>query len=145
MSGTGRGGLAKIETRTKTDDEVCHDDSATPVKAQTIDELHSLQIKKSAPSTPIQGGSAGTGRSSFDSVSDQDHRNKQQLQSIRLINFYVYCYNSQVLINTTFVLRKFKYSRTPMLKFTVCNLWLCQVTSSPKLEGVRSWVYQDHI
>lgn len=93
MSGTGRGGLAKIDTRTKRDDEeVCHDDSATPVKAQTIDELHSLQIKKSAPSTPIQGGTAGSGRSSFDSsVSDQDHRNKQQLQSIRLI--FIYCYS----------------------------------------------------
>ncbi|XP_017243646.1 phosphoenolpyruvate carboxykinase (ATP) 1 [Daucus carota subsp. sativus] len=78
------GNLAKIDTRTKRDDEeICHDDSATPVKAQTIDELHSLQMKKSAPSTPIKGGGAGSARSSFDSaVSDQDHRNKQQLQSI---------------------------------------------------------------
>ncbi|KAL0395867.1 UNVERIFIED_CONTAM: Phosphoenolpyruvate carboxykinase (ATP) [Sesamum calycinum] len=34
---------------------VCHDDSTPPVKAQTIDELHSLQMKKSAPTTPIDG------------------------------------------------------------------------------------------
>ncbi|CAN6295722.1 unnamed protein product [Urochloa humidicola] len=34
--------------------EVCYDDSVSPVKAQTIDELHSLQQKKSASATPIK-------------------------------------------------------------------------------------------
>ncbi|PKU76273.1 phosphoenolpyruvate carboxykinase (ATP)-like [Dendrobium catenatum] len=33
-------------------DHLCHDDSSPVVKAQTIDELHSLQKKKSVPTTP---------------------------------------------------------------------------------------------
>ncbi|KAH0456279.1 hypothetical protein IEQ34_014186 [Dendrobium chrysotoxum] len=33
-------------------DHLCHDDSAPVVKAQTIDELHSLQKKRSVPTTP---------------------------------------------------------------------------------------------
>ncbi|KAL0322929.1 UNVERIFIED_CONTAM: Phosphoenolpyruvate carboxykinase (ATP) [Sesamum angustifolium] len=53
----GRNGLPKIQTHKKaedveTDKEICHDDSAQPVKAQTLDELHSLQKKKSAATTP---------------------------------------------------------------------------------------------
>ncbi|PSR99964.1 Phosphoenolpyruvate carboxykinase [Actinidia chinensis var. chinensis] len=74
--GKGRNGLAKIQTHKKKGDEVCHDDSATPVKAQTIDELHSLQRKKSAPTTPIKGTQGG-----FAAVSEEE-RQKQQLQSI---------------------------------------------------------------
>ncbi|TQD98693.1 hypothetical protein C1H46_015686 [Malus baccata] len=74
----GRHGLPKIQTQhEKTASEVCHDDSTTPVKAKTIDELHSLQKKKSQPTTPItgsQGAFAGT-------MSEED-RHKQQLQSI---------------------------------------------------------------
>lgn len=76
--GTARNGLAKIQTHKK-QNEVCHDDSAPPVKAQTIDELHSLQRKKSAPTTPIKGTQAG-----FSPVSEEE-RQKQQLQSIRYI------------------------------------------------------------
>ncbi|KAG8384201.1 hypothetical protein BUALT_Bualt04G0093400 [Buddleja alternifolia] len=74
--GTGRQGLPKIHTDKKANDAICHDDSTTPVKAQTIDELHSLQKKKSAPTTPsngIQGPFA---------VSSEEERSKQQLQSI---------------------------------------------------------------
>ncbi|XP_020581222.1 phosphoenolpyruvate carboxykinase (ATP)-like [Phalaenopsis equestris] len=33
-------------------DHLCHDDSTPVVKAQTIDELHSLQKKRSVPTTP---------------------------------------------------------------------------------------------
>lgn len=58
--------MATIQT--KKSDEICHDDSAPPVKASTVDELHSLQKKKtSLPTTP---------------KADAD-RSKQQLQSIR--------------------------------------------------------------
>ncbi|GAB4852070.1 hypothetical protein Ancab_016261, partial [Ancistrocladus abbreviatus] len=45
-------GLSKIQTIPKSQDGICHDDSTPPVKAQTIDELHSLQQKKSVPTTP---------------------------------------------------------------------------------------------
>ncbi|XP_010444578.1 PREDICTED: phosphoenolpyruvate carboxykinase [ATP]-like [Camelina sativa] len=39
---------------------VCQDDTAPPVNFQTIDELHSLQKKRSAPTTPLRdGGVAG--------------------------------------------------------------------------------------
>ncbi|XP_015886113.2 phosphoenolpyruvate carboxykinase (ATP) 1 [Ziziphus jujuba] len=73
----GRHGLAKIQTGNNTAEEVCHDDSARPVKAQTIDELHSLQQKKSTPTTPI----GGTPRGPFAAISDEQ-RQRQQLQSI---------------------------------------------------------------
>lgn len=68
-------GLAKIQTQKKAN-EVCHDDSTPPVKAQTIDELHSLQRKKSTPTTPIKG----TG---FFTAISEEERQRQQLQSIR--------------------------------------------------------------
>lgn len=69
-------GLAKIETQ-RLKEEICHDDSAMPVKAQTVDELHSLQMKKSGPNTPI----IGLQQTTFGSEADKD---KQQLESIRL-------------------------------------------------------------
>ncbi|KAM1204048.1 hypothetical protein ACFX2J_019785 [Malus domestica] len=47
-NGTVRNGLAKIQTQKK-DNGVCHDDSTPPVKAQTIDELHSLQKRSRHP------------------------------------------------------------------------------------------------
>ncbi|KAG6513879.1 hypothetical protein ZIOFF_024216 [Zingiber officinale] len=59
------------------DDGICHDDSVPPVKAQTIDELHSLQKKRSAPTTPIKDGQ----RSPFATISDEE-RQRLQLQSI---------------------------------------------------------------
>ena len=78
-NGTGvQNGLSKIQTQKK-QNEVCHDDSAAPVNARTIDELHSLQKKKSTPTTPIKGT-----QGAFAVISDQD-RQKQQLQSIRYI------------------------------------------------------------
>ncbi|TQD93428.1 hypothetical protein C1H46_020947 [Malus baccata] len=40
-NGTARNGLAKIQTQKK-DNRVCHNNSTPPVKAQTIDELHSF-------------------------------------------------------------------------------------------------------
>lgn len=68
-------GLAKIETQ-KLKEEICHDDSAVPVKAQTLEELHSLQVKKSGPNTPM----TGIQQPVFGSEAD---KNKQQLESIR--------------------------------------------------------------
>lgn len=80
-NGSARNGLTKIQTQKK-QNGICHDDSAPPVKAQTIDELHSLQKKKSAPTTPIKGTEGTFG------VLSEEERQKQQLQSIRfnLIN-----------------------------------------------------------
>jgi len=75
-NGTARNGLAKIQTHKK-QTGICHDDSAPPVKAQTIDELHSLQKKKSAPTTPIKGT-----QGAFASTISDEERQKQQLQSI---------------------------------------------------------------
>ncbi|KAI8550194.1 hypothetical protein RHMOL_Rhmol06G0086000 [Rhododendron molle] len=76
----GRNGLAKIHTQKKKAEagEVCHDDSGPTVKAQTIDELHSLQRKKSAPTTPI----TGTPKAAFAAALSEEERQKQQLQSI---------------------------------------------------------------
>ena len=79
-NGTARNGLAKIQTHKK-QNGICHDDSAPPVKAQTIDELHSLQKKKSAPTTPIKGT-----QGAFASTISDEERQKQQLQSIRYIS-----------------------------------------------------------
>ncbi|GKU94974.1 hypothetical protein SLEP1_g8395 [Rubroshorea leprosula] len=76
MSGAvSRNSGLKIQTQKK-QNGICHDDSAPPVKAQTIDELHSLQRKKSAPTTPINGA-----QGSFTALSEEE-RQKQQLQSI---------------------------------------------------------------
>jgi phosphoenolpyruvate carboxykinase (ATP) len=86
-NGTARNGLAKIQTTHKKQNGICHDDSGPPVKAQTIDELHSLQKKKSAPTTPIKGT-----QGAFAPISDE-LRQKQQLQSIRYIYNYTYTYN----------------------------------------------------
>lgn len=74
-NGMGRNGLPTIQTRPN---GICHDDSSAPVKANTIDELHSLQKKKSAPTTPLNGID-GTAFSFF----TEEERQQQQLQSIR--------------------------------------------------------------
>ncbi|KAJ0751601.1 putative phosphoenolpyruvate carboxykinase (ATP) [Helianthus annuus] len=75
----GRNGLPKIQTHgKKQEDQICHDDSAPPVKAQTIDELHSLQRKRSVPNTPIKGET----QPAFNAVVSEEERQKQQLQSI---------------------------------------------------------------
>lgn len=80
--GSGRKGLAMIQTQKKSSSEgVCHDDIASPLRAQTIDQLHSLQKKKSAPNTPSTGAQ-GAFASAFATISEED-RQKQQLQSIR--------------------------------------------------------------
>lgn len=71
----GSNGLPKITTK-KSVNGICHDDSGPTVNAKTIDELHSLQKKKSAPSTPNTGTSTP-----FAQISDQE-RQKLQLQSI---------------------------------------------------------------
>lgn len=81
-NGSARNGLSKIQTQKK-QNGICHDDSAPPVKAQTIDELHSLQRKKSAPTTPIKGTEGA-----FATLSEEE-RQKQQLQSIRFNYFHV--------------------------------------------------------
>ncbi|KAK8649070.1 hypothetical protein V6N13_129806 [Hibiscus sabdariffa] len=70
-------GLAKIQTQKKEEADVCHDDCATPIKAQTIDQLHSLQKKKSAPNTPHENA-----HGVFSSGIPEIERQKQQLQSI---------------------------------------------------------------
>lgn len=74
-----RNGLTKILTQKK-GNGVCHDDSAPPVNAQTIDELHSLQKKRSAPTTPIQSAASP---GCFAGAVSEEERQKQQLQSIR--------------------------------------------------------------
>lgn len=75
-------GLAKIQTqKQKALNGICHDDSGPTVKAKTIDELHSLQTKKSAPTTPNTGSSTP-----FASLSEQE-RQQLQLQSIRYFTF----------------------------------------------------------
>ncbi|URE24335.1 phosphoenolpyruvate carboxykinase [Musa troglodytarum] len=58
-------------------DGICHDDSTPPVKAQTIDELHSLQKKRSAPTTPVKDGQGAP----FATISEEE-RHRLQLQSI---------------------------------------------------------------
>ncbi|XP_031279233.1 phosphoenolpyruvate carboxykinase (ATP)-like [Pistacia vera] len=73
---SGRNQLPKIQT-IKKETQVCHDDSTPPVKAQTIDELHSLQKKRSAPTTPIKGSEGP-----FSVTISEEERQKQQLQSI---------------------------------------------------------------
>ncbi|CAL9002008.1 unnamed protein product [Prunus brigantina] len=77
-NGTARNGLAKIHTQKK-GNGMCHDDSTPPVKAQTIDELHSLQKKKSAPTTPIKGTQGGAFAIT---LSEVERQKQQQLQSI---------------------------------------------------------------
>lgn len=70
--------MPKITTGAKRGSEICHDDSGPTVKATTIDELHSLQKKRSAPTTPInQSGAAA--------FASEEERQKIQLQSIRSI------------------------------------------------------------
>lgn len=88
----GRNGLAKIHTQ-KRQYGICHDDSSAPVKAQTIDELHSLQKKKSAPTTPLDGV-----QGAFASYLTEEERHKQQLQSIR--------YNVLLVFNILFVKKR---------------------------------------
>ncbi|KAG6493215.1 hypothetical protein ZIOFF_048192 [Zingiber officinale] len=75
--------MPKIQTqgREKPENGICHDDSASPVKAKTIDELHSLQKKRSAPTTPIKDG-AQQGNVAFATISEEE---RQKLQSIRSI------------------------------------------------------------
>lgn len=73
--------LQKIQTNK--DNGICHDDSAPPVKAQTIDELRSLQRKRSAPTTPNKTSGDTAGAFAFN-VSEDDRR-KLQLQSIRYV------------------------------------------------------------
>lgn len=74
-------GLAKIRTQSS-DHGICHDDSAAPVKAQTIDELHSLQKKRrSSPTTPVQ--KTQQQQQAFIAASEEEERHKQRLQSIR--------------------------------------------------------------
>ncbi|RWW05324.1 hypothetical protein GW17_00031410 [Ensete ventricosum] len=81
-------GLPKIHThgggagKKEPENGICHDDSAPPVKAQTIDELHSLQKKRSAPTTPIKDGlQQQQGNAAFATISEEE-RHKLQLQSI---------------------------------------------------------------
>jgi phosphoenolpyruvate carboxykinase (ATP) len=73
--------LARIETNGKKshEDAVWDDDISAPVRAQNIDELHSLQKKRSAPTTPIKDGAAAA----FAAALTEEQRQKQQLQSIR--------------------------------------------------------------
>lgn len=76
--GKGRNGLPKIQTQKAKEDEICHDDSAQPLKAKTLEELHSLQKKKSAPTTPLTAGT----QTAFGAALSEEERHKQQLQSI---------------------------------------------------------------
>ncbi|KAG6521338.1 hypothetical protein ZIOFF_018453 [Zingiber officinale] len=66
--------------REKPENGICHDDSVSLVKAKTIDELHSLQKKRSALTTPIKDD-AQQGNAAFATISEEEHQ-KLQLQSI---------------------------------------------------------------
>ncbi|KAJ1385297.1 putative phosphoenolpyruvate carboxykinase [Sesbania bispinosa] len=88
VNGSPRNGLASIQTHKN---GICHDDSGPTVKAQTIDELHSLQKKKSAPTTPVTGT-----QTPFATLSEQD-RQKQQLESIRYIRYASIIHNVEGL------------------------------------------------
>lgn len=81
----------KINTSMKQGNGVCQDGSSSPIKAQTIDELHSLQKKRSTPSTP-----SGSVSSAFSVITEED-RQRQQLQSIR------YHVASSTLIHGNFI------------------------------------------
>ncbi|KAJ7294723.1 hypothetical protein O6H91_14G002500 [Diphasiastrum complanatum] len=70
-------GLSKINTHSKTSRNVCIDDSVPPIKAQTLEELHSLQKKRSAPSTPRD-----TPKGAALSPLSEEQRQRQQMQSI---------------------------------------------------------------
>ncbi|GAY48084.1 hypothetical protein CUMW_109180 [Citrus unshiu] len=80
---TGRNGLPRIQTNNNNKETlVCHDDSATPIKAKTIDELHSLQKKRSTPSTPIKSPLAtGTAADGSFAVISEEERQRQQLHA----------------------------------------------------------------
>ncbi|KAK2392466.1 phosphoenolpyruvate carboxykinase (ATP) [Trifolium repens] len=78
-------GLPMIQTQKKVMEvpEICHDDSTPPVRAQTIDELHSLQKKRSTPNTPIRTTAATqTGPFANIVIISEEDRQRQQLQSI---------------------------------------------------------------
>lgn len=77
---TGRRGLPKIHTErttAETERDICHDDSTTPMRARTLEHLHSLQKKRSTPTTPLTDA-----HGVFSPVSEAE-RQKQQLKSIR--------------------------------------------------------------
>lgn len=79
----GRNGLPKIQTHgKKQEDQICLDDSVPTVKAQNIDELHSLQKKRSVPNTPNKSSGDASQQAAFNFVSEEE-KQKQQLQSIR--------------------------------------------------------------
>lgn len=82
-SETGRRGLPKIHTErvtAETERDICHDDSTTPVRARTLEHLHSLQKKRSTPTTPLTDA-----QGVFSPVAEAE-RQKQQLKSIRYVN-----------------------------------------------------------
>ena len=77
-------GVPKVKTHVDNEKEigedrksVCSDYSGSTVKAQTLDELHSLQKKKSAPSTPKGPIKPGALQMS------EEEKQIQQLKSIR--------------------------------------------------------------
>jgi phosphoenolpyruvate carboxykinase (ATP) len=83
-------GLARIDTnggaaKKKHENGICHDDSSAPVRAQNIDELHSMQRKRSAPTTPIKQAD-GAAVSPFAAAISEEGRRTQQLQSIRFVH-----------------------------------------------------------
>lgn len=85
-----RDALPRITTekggKSPTSRDVCHDDTAPPVNFQTIDELHSLQKKRSAPTTPLkEGGGVVMGTSGPTTpVSGET-----MLQSVRYVTFVI--------------------------------------------------------
>jgi phosphoenolpyruvate carboxykinase (ATP) len=78
-------GLARIETEKKQENggPGRNDEGGAPVRAQTIDELHSLQMKRSAPTTPIKQRDGAAAGSPFAAALAEEERQQQQMQSIR--------------------------------------------------------------
>ncbi|KAL3675643.1 hypothetical protein R1sor_025591 [Riccia sorocarpa] len=81
LKNQGLEGLRKIDTTSAKTSEVCSDDSVPSVKVNNLDELHSLQVKKSAPNTPRAGLTPTTPKVSFTPRSEAEV-NRQQLESI---------------------------------------------------------------
>lgn len=115
----GLNGLSRINTKGRRD--VCADDSGPTVKAQNLDELHSLQVKKSAPSTPRGGatpkggqltpkGGQLTPKGAMTPRSEEETQ-RQQMESIRsaaiwfppvdLLSFLLNCsYSSSLAVRS---------------------------------------------
>lgn len=85
-----RDALPRITTekggKSPTSADVCHDDTAPRVNFQTIDELHSRQIKRSAPTTPRKEGGGGVMGTSTPTTPVSGETMLQSVRCVHLVN-----------------------------------------------------------